>query len=362
MKIIYLSILCVLAIFLPANSSMAEERAYEVQERVALSPPAPTGTSRLKLMDISFISLFTAGASTASEGSIDKLHGGAHDPKRRGFTVQNLELSMQGAVDPSLNGEVHLIFQIDKEGESRLEVEEAFLTTRTLPYGLQIKAGTYFTEFGRLNTHHPHSWFFVDQPVINTRLLGGDGLRGPGGRLSWLTPLPWYAEFIAGVQNAFGETAFSFLSTTEEVDFAGYTITERDVKSLGDLLYSVRVLNSFSPGEAVSLNAGASALFGPNGTGTDNRTAIYGADLYLKWTPPVNERGFPFLAVQTEVMKRNYEAGAAKDALDDWGLYIQTLWGFKRGWVAGIRYDLTVMVTATRMISCVTEDTVSPRT
>jgi hypothetical protein len=235
---------------------------------------------------------------------------------------------------------VHLIFQIDKEGESKLEVEEAFLTTQTLPYGLQVKAGTYFTEFGRLNTQHPHSWSFVDQPVINTRLLGGDGLRGPGGRVSWLTPLPWYSEFIVGVQNAFGETAFSFLSTTEEVDFAGYAITERDVKSLKDLLYSVRALNSFSLGEAVSLNAGASALFGPNGTGTDNRTAIYGADLYLKWTPIVNERGFPFLALQTEVMKRDYEAGVTKDDLDDWGLYAQAVWGIKRGWVAGIRYDL----------------------
>ena len=191
-----------------------------------------------------------------------------------------------------------------------------------------------------MNTQHPHSWSFVDQPIINTRLFGGDGLRGPGARVSWLAPVAWYSELIAGAQNAFGETAFSFLSTTEEVDFAGYTITDRGVSSLSDLLYSIRSLNSFSLGEETTMNAGASTLFGPNGTGTDNRTAIYGADLYLKWTPIANERGFPFLALQTELMKREYEAGAAKDRLDDWGLYVQTLWGFKRGWVAGLRYGL----------------------
>ncbi len=340
MKMRMLLIVSFLALALLSKRSLAENRVGGLQATTAPLSLSPAGQARLKLMEISFVSLFTAGASTAGEGDIEKLQGGAHDPKRRGFTVQNLELSMLGAVDPFLNGEVHLIYQIDREGESKLEVEEAFLTTRTLPYGLQIKAGTYFTEFGRLNTQHPHSWSFVDQPVINTRLLGSDGLRGAGGRVSWLIPVPWYSEFLAGVQNAFGETAFSFLGATAEGDFAGYTVTERDVKSLSDLLYSLRMLNSFSVGGEVTLNTGASALFGPNGTGSDNRTAIYGVDLYLKWTPIVNERGFPFLALQTEVMKRNYEAGAAKVALDDWGMYVQALWGFKWRWVAALRYDL----------------------
>jgi hypothetical protein len=39
-------------------------------------------------------------------------------------------------------------------------------------------------------------------------------------------------------------------------------------------------------------------------------------------------------------MKRDYEAGESKDSLDDWGLYSQLLWGFKRNWVWGLRYDL----------------------
>ncbi len=141
-------------------------------------------------INISLSGLFAGGYTTAGPLAVQSLQGGAHDPNRRGFTVQNVELSLTGAVDPYLSAEAHLIFQIDVEGESTFELEEAFATTQALPWGLQAKAGTFFTEFGRLNQQHPHRWDFVDQPVINSRLLGGDGLRNPGGRISWLTPLP----------------------------------------------------------------------------------------------------------------------------------------------------------------------------
>ena len=157
--------------------------------------------SQSKYMDISFSSLFAVGWASAKEPALRQLQGGAHDPRQRGFGVQNLELSFAGAVDPYLNGEAHLIIQIDETGESILEVEEAFLTTLSMPLALQVKAGTFFTEFGRLNPQHPHSWSFVDQPLISTRMMGGDGLRGPAARLSWLSPLPWYAEFLLGAHN-----------------------------------------------------------------------------------------------------------------------------------------------------------------
>jgi hypothetical protein len=315
---------------------VAEERASLPSDSAAFKP---IGTSTVKLMDISFDSLFTAGGSSARESEIDLLQAGAHDPKKRGFTTQNLEFSLLGAVDPYLNGEAHLIFQIDKDGESKLEVEEAFLTTQSLPYGFQAKAGTFFTEFGRLNPQHPHSWAFVDQPVVNSRMFGGDGLRGPGARLSWLSPLPWYSEFQGGVQNANGETAYSFLNAAGE-EFAGLTLIDRDVRSAEDLLYSARWLNSFDLSDEITMNLGVSGLTGPNAGGTDTRTDIYGTDIYVKWKPLANENGFPFVSWQSELMMRDYEAGEDKDNLNDWGLYSQLLWGFKKDWVASVRYDL----------------------
>lgn len=310
-------------------------------------PPAIARAGSLRLIDISFDALFAGGFSSADEGEIGNLQGGGHDPKQNGFTVQNVEVSFLGAVDPYLRGEAHLVFQLDPDGETNVELEEAFLTTQTLPHGLQLKAGQFFTEVGRLNPTHPHTWHFVDQPVINSRMFGEDGLRGPGLRMSWLTPLPWYSELLGSVQNARGATQFSFLSNPDAGEFSGYPFVDHPVDGLGDLLYSLRTLNSFTLSEATTLNVGASAAFGPNPTGPDNRTTILGADLYLRWQRPMSYQGYPFVAWQTEYFHRNYEAGpaadpvsgATQDDLKDDGIYSQVAWGYKRGWVAAARVD-----------------------
>lgn len=292
---------------------------------------------------ISLDGLFAAGGSSVNDDQIQILQGGAHDPQKNGFTVQNVELSFTAAVDPYFNGEAHIIYQVDAAGESKLELEEVFVTTQFLPAGLQFKGGHYFTEFGRLNSRHPHSWSFVDQPVISSRLLGGDGLRNPGVRLSWLSPFPFYSEFYFGIQNANGETAVSFLGAADAADFEGHPIVKNSVSAIDDLLYSARWLNSLDLTSTTTMNLGASALLGPNATGENTRTNIYGIDLYLKWQPLSTVRGWPFVKWQFEWMKRNYEAGAStsvsEETLKDWGLYNQIIWGFMPGWALGLRYE-----------------------
>lgn len=310
---------------------------------------AATGGGRLRLLDLSIGGLFAAGTSTANSEDLAKLEAGGHDPRQRGITVQNVELSLRGAVDPYLQGEAHVVLQIDEAGETGVELEEAFLRTTSLPKGLELKAGHYFTEFGRLNPQHPHRWLFVNQPVINSRLLGPDGLRGPGARLSWLTPAPWYSELTFGVQNANGETATSFLSNADQEPIGGHPHADTKVLALHDMLWSARWLNSFSVSKSTTLNLGASALFGPNATGQDARTAIGGVDAYLNWKPAATERGFPFVAWQTEFMARKYDAAEFIDAttgvlnpkedLHDAGFYSQVTYGFRPGWTIGMRLD-----------------------
>jgi hypothetical protein len=319
------------------------------------------GGATLRLIDVSFDGLFAAGASTERDQQLQFLEGGGHDPRKRGFTVQNVELSFSGAVDPYLNAEAHIVYFLDPiTGESKVELEEAFFTTQKLPYQLQIKGGQFFTEFGRINPQHPHQWDWQDQPIINTRLFGADGMRGPGFRLSWLTPLPWYSELYLGMQNANGETMSSFLSSSStfaERPIGGRPFVSRDVKSLNDFAYLARLGNSWDLSDEVSTVLGFSGLYGPNATGPHGETWIYGADLKLKWRPVNNFRGWPFLLLQSEIMGRNYRAdrffnpgpdgiaGTADDislprkTLVDWGFYTQLLWGFRSPWAAGIRYE-----------------------
>ena len=288
--------------------------------------------------EISLDGLFSAGYFSEE----DHLNFGGHDPKQTGFTLQNLELTFGATVDPYARADAHLIYLIDEEGESVLEIEEAYLTTLALPLRLQLIGGQFFTRFGRINSIHPHAWAFADQPVINNRLLGPDGLRNPGVQLSWLAPLPFYFELIGSVQNAGGETAVSFLSNEEAFPetFPDLEFEERDVRRFEDLLYMTRIKNSWTPTDTVEVVQGVSGLLGPNAGGEDTYTKIFGFDFYGKWRPLNAVGGFPFAAVQTEVMWRRYEISEnPNDNLLDRGVYLQGLWGFTRRWVAGARVD-----------------------
>lgn len=312
------------------------------------------GNAQLRLMDIGLDIIVVGGFSSAADDETADLQGGAHDPFRRGFGLTNLELSFRGAVDPYFRADAYLILQLDGEGETIVELEEAFATTQQLPFGLdelgfEVEAGTFFTEFGRKNPTHPHSWYWIDQPLVNSRMFGGDGLRGPGMRIGWLTPLPWYSEIHVGMQNSQGETQLSFLANGEVFDerpIGGRPRVNDEVHGLGDFTYLVRWVNAFDPGDEWSVLIGGSALFGPNPTGSDSDTMIFGGDFTAKWHPLQTDRGWPYFRTTTEFMYRRYEVAAfsnglislPNDTLKDWGLYTELIWGFSRGWSAGIRY------------------------
>jgi len=121
-------------------------------------------------------------------------------------------------------------------------------------------------------------------------------------------------------------------------------------------MYLVRWENSWTPcdGEVTWL-VGSSALFGPNATGPDGHTEIVGLDVLRKWRAAQNQRGWPFVTWQSEIMYRRYAAdnfsdlGDPLDPLDDvvlsgetlrdWGFYTQLLWGCQPRWAYGVRYE-----------------------
>lgn len=324
--------------------------------------------------DLGLVATFAAGGSTADdiEGG---LQPGGHDPNQRGFSVQGVELNLQGAVDPYFRGNANVLFGLDSGGESFVELEEAWMESVSLPGNFQVRGGQFLSEFGRVNTQHPHSWSFADAPLVSARFLGADGLRNPGARVSWLAPTPFYSELFLGVQDSHGETAAGFRSSghhhhgdegEEELPFGfRHADNDRGVRGADDLLFTPRGASSFELTENQTLLVGVSAAFGPNGSGGggDTRTEIYGADLTWKWKSPNHQRGFPFVMWQSEVMLRKYDLGEfdwadepvdgllvlesdgvtpallGSETVSDWGLYSQLLWGFQPGWVAGLRLD-----------------------
>ncbi len=325
----------------------APETTSSTGAGASLTQPITIGGGK-NYMNISLDGLFALAYSSARD--LHNIEVGDHDPQQRGFNARNTELAFDGAVDPYFEGFANIVFKLDNDNETEVEVEEAFMQTTSLPFNLQLKGGQFFAAFGRLNPTHPHTWDFVDTPLVNGLFLGPDGLRGVGAQTSWTLPLPWYSQLIFASQNGRGSTGFSFRNPGDDGMFFDRITTDREARGLQDFVWIPRFENSFNLSDTQTVLAGVSGAFGSNETGANSRTQIYGADLLYKWKSSHAEGGFPFVKWQTEFMYRRYEAGHGADdsfpvaeTFHDWGLYSQVLWGFKKGWVAGIRGDYVHM-------------------
>ena len=309
----------------------------------SLTAPITIGGGK-NYMNISFDGMFALAYSSARD--LDHVEVGDHDPQQRGFNARNIELAFDGAVDPYFEGFANIVFKLDNDNETEVEVEEAFLQTTNLPFNLQLKAGQFFAAFGRINPTHPHTWDFADAPLVHGRLLGPDGLRGVGAQMSWTVPVPWYSQLIFAAQNGRGGTGYSFRNPGDDGIFFGRMTTDREARGLQDFVWIPRFENSVDLSPTQVVLAGVSGAFGSNETGANARTQIYGADFLYKWKSSHAEGGFPFVKWQTEAMYRRFEAGRGVDesfpvaeTFHDLGMYSQVLWGFKKGWVAGVRGD-----------------------
>ncbi len=297
-------------------------------------------------MNTGFDALTDVGWSTTKD--VPTLQRGDHDPRVRGFTVPNVELTFDAAVDPYFKAFSAIVTKLTERGETTIEVEEAWAQTTSLPYNLQVKAGQFLGDFGRQNAQHPHAWSFVDQPLVLNQMFGPDGLRGQGARVSWLVPTDAYVETSLSVINSLGGTTYSFRSD-ESGEIHGGAPVDRPVDGISDLLLVPRVTGSLDLSDTQTLVIGASGAFGPNNSGPSARTQIFGLDAYYKWKPEVAAVGFPFVSVQGEALTRRYDAAPRTSAaaidlsgetLSDWGAYIQALWGIRPRIIAGVRQDV----------------------
>jgi len=348
----------------PPTRDEVKQYVDDYMEERSLFAPVPED-QRLErmgsLIDLSVILDTTVGTSQASDGALSEgIALGDHDPHVRGFNARNEEFVVTADVDPYFYGLLDVVYKLSEEGESVLELEEAYALSTSLPAGLQLKIGQFFTEFGRMNPVHPHAWQFLDYPVILGRVFGADGLRGQGLRVSWIVPSESVPLTVfAGVQNAVGDTQAPFFGADGDV-IGNHEQQRHGVDSLGDFAWHVRVEGSHDfagvHDGTLSVLGGVSVGLGPNGTGSGGRSRVYGADLFFKWKADRTEAGWPWIRWQTEYVSRHFEAdGQDRDLPDgmgglttvhvdpftykDSGFYTELVFGFTRPWSLGVRYD-----------------------
>jgi hypothetical protein len=254
--------------------------------------------------------------------------------RRQGFGLQEIELAAQSAIDPYFEGAVFLTIP----NLSGLEVEEAYLVTSSLPLNLQIKMGTFRSQFGRNNTQHLHLQYFTRRPLMTALLFGEDGLRGPGGQASVLLPLPWFATLYV---EAFSIAAPDDLTGVSTFG-GGVRLTPSNLTYTAELEQFFELAESHSLLVGLNFATGRSVDCGPGPpcvpvTLEGPRSFLYGADLYYKWKPANVAQSYASFQWTTEFYARTLADGGGSEGAG----YSEGVVQIARRFYLGGRFDLT---------------------
>jgi hypothetical protein len=256
--------------------------------------------------------------------------GGEGGPGKRSFNLGESELTLAANIDPMFAGQ--LTFSL--AGDNTVSVEEAYVQTRALSDGLNLRAGRFLSSIGYLNNQHAHVWDFVDAPLAYQAFLGGQ-YKPDGVQAKWLAPTDTFVEL--GVELGSG---------------ASFPGNERNKNGFGSAAVFAHVGDDI--GASGSWRAGASYLrtgstgraFDDNGLGLafTGRSSVAMVDGIYKWSPNGNPTSQNF-KLQGEYLRRT-ETGAlaTADAAGDYqstqsGWYLQGVYQFMPNWRAGVRYD-----------------------
>jgi hypothetical protein len=260
--------------------------------------------------------------------------GGEAGPAPEGLSLAETELTLSANVDDKFTAMLNVPLVIE-DGETAVEIEEAWVETLGLPAGLALRMGRFFSDIGYLNDRHFHSWDFADQPLAYQVFLGNQYLDD-GLRLRWLAPTDFYlevsGEVLRGDRYPAGGAANSGAGATTLSATTGGDIGFSHGWQLGLSWLAADAEERASGGEDDPL------LF----TG---ETDLYIADFTWKWAPNGNSRERNFI-FQAEYLWRD-ETGAYSlpDGqagpwdVDQAGWYAQAVFQPFPRWRFGARID-----------------------
>ncbi len=262
-------------------------------------------------------------------------------PPNRGLSLGESELAVSSNIDPYFRGTVIVAFTPENEAD----IEEAYVQTLGLSYGLTAKAGRFFSGVGYLNEIHAHAWDFTDAPLANKVFLG-DQLGEDGIQLKWVAPTDFY--FDVGLEAGRGRK------------FPSGPDGGRDKNGVGSGNVFTHVGGDLGTGTA--WQAGLSYLStSPQGriyddadsTGTpvansfSGRSRLWALSGVLKWAPNQNPTYTNF-KLQGEFFRRRENGDLTFNTAtpqtggfisQQSGWYLQGVWQYMPQWRVGYRYD-----------------------
>jgi len=327
-------------------SANAAEESIEAPATSGAQPGAPAPVANKSTAFNPAISLILMGNYSNLSNNPDNwaiqgfIPGGDEiGPGDRSFNLGESEVTIAASVDPYFMGNLTASITADNE----ISVEEAYFRTTTLPYGLNLKGGQFFSGLGYLNSVHAHAWDFTDQPLVYQAFFGGQ-MAVQGAQLKWIAPLDLLVEM--GVESGNGNYFPGTRLTRNGLNgYVAYTHVGGDI---GDAI-AWRTGLSY-----VDLHAQDRSFEDPNADGEPATNAFTGAsttwiaDAELKWTP-IGDPRRQYIKLQGEYMQRKEDGHlsysyAAPDldgryASDQSGWYVQGVYQFLPRWRFGARYD-----------------------
>ncbi len=290
------------------------------------------------------------GGSSTDDKRLPILQQGELDPKSRGFFA-HVVTTQAGAdlFDEYLGGDLRFNSVVDSvSGDlTEIDVEEASLFSEVAS-GFALAAGTYRAPFGIHNMYTDGAWHFVDSPIIRTRVLGKDGFKSIGADFA-IHDVARRLRIHIGAQDL----------DQAEAELTGFSMgglskiwhsVKLEGKNFSDLVWHGRVAHVLPVNGCTAMQIGGSGMFGPNNTGKEGHTTVFGGDVRVDIVD-ASRNGIRTMFV-AEIMHRRIRTDAysavdgggnpnvlSKDELEDWGFYAQAVTSVTRNMAVGVRYD-----------------------
>jgi hypothetical protein len=260
-----------------------------------------------------------------------------------GLSIGHTEIVASANVDDRFYGQLTIALA-EHDGETEVELEEAFMESLSLGDGLTLRGGRFFSALGYINQQHNHAWDFADAPLVYAGLWGNKYIDD-GARLSWIAPADIFVEigaevFAGGHFPAGGERNSGVGSNTRFINI-GSDINDSHSWQSGLSYYTAEVLNR----EAGGHDHGSGSEETPSFSGDSD---VYGASFIYKWAPNGNYKNRHF-KLQAEYFSRKEQGDIEmvnSDPLESTnytgkqnGFYVQGIYQFMPQWRTGLRYD-----------------------
>jgi len=270
----------------------------------------------------------------------------------KGFGLGETELALSTSIDDMFYGKLTTVFE-SHDGESEVNIEEAFMQTMALPNGFTVRAGRFLSDIGYLNNQHLHTDAFTSRPSAYRAFLGGhyfdDGLR-----VSYIAPTDLY--WLIGTEVFTGNSLRSADESGErEFDSTGvYTAFTKMGGDIGiesswqlGVSYLRNENGQLSPQEHDSEEEHVEDEHGDAHSASYTGKNTFITDFVFKWAPNGNYkyqhltlsaeyfRVSDFIAADLHDEKPNGENND-KDYHQAW--YVSGVYQFSPNWSAGLRY------------------------